>query len=575
MSLDALFLTFLTRELNEKLVGSRVDKIFMPSRDESVFVMRGRERHKLLINVSTNSPRLSLTDSDPENPKIPPAFCMLLRKHFSGGRVERVYMPDFERCIRFDFECKNDFFEPVQKSMVLELTGRSANMILLDSDDRIIDAMRKLDLSSGSGRCILPTARYTPPPAQAGKTPILDITDVSVFFENPELTLERAIMNGACGMSPLVAREIAYRAALGSEKRVKTLGKSDMDRLRIEIEKIKDMCRTGECKTVIIKDREGKPIDFCFMPVSQYGDYGTCTECVSPSAAIEMFFGEGTRKARLEQKTGDLSKLILRTSARITKRVALREKELENAGRADHYRICGELINANLYRMKNGQTALVTENYFDGCREIKIPLSPALSPVQNAQQYFKKYTKARNSADILRDLIAKDREELSYLDSVFLAVCDCENATEAEEIRRELVSGGYIRRRAAKYAEKESRPREFEKDGFTIYVGKNNTQNDYVTVKLSRKNDIWLHTKNVHSSHVLISCKGKTPPDSVIEYAAGLCAYYSKAREDTKVEVDYCPVQNVKKPVGARPGMAVYDVYNTVVVQPLKEEKNA
>ena len=567
MSLDACFLTFLTYELESKLAGARVDKIFMPSRDESIFVMRGKEKYRLLINVSTNAPRLSLTESEPENPKIPPAFCMLLRKHFSGGRLMRVYMPSFERCIRFDFECKNDFFEPVTKSLVIELMGRSANMILLDGE-KIIDAVRKLDLSSASGRCILPTATYTLPPSQEGKTPLDKVKDVSAVFENPELTLEKGIMNSICGISPLVARELAYKSANGSEKRIKTLGKSDADRLMRGIEEIQALCEGRVCSPVIIKDNTGKPVDFCFMPVTQYGEYCECIPCESPSAAIEAFFGDGTRKARLEQMTGDLSKLILRTVSRIQKRVSLREKELENSARAEHYRVCGELINANLYRMTNGQTALVTENYFDECKEIKIPLSPALSPAQNAQAYFKKYTKAKNSADILKELIEKDRAELVYLDSVFMALCDCENATEAEEIRRELVSGGYIRRRASKYAEKESKPRQFEKDGFVIHIGKNNTQNDFVTVKLSRKNDIWLHTKNVHSSHVLISCKGTIPPDSVIEYAAQLCAYYSKARADKKVEVDYCPVQNVKKPTGARPGMVVYDNYNTVIVEP-------
>ncbi len=569
MSLDACFLTFLTRELSDKLTGARVDKIYMPSRDESVFVLRSKEKYKLLINVSTNSPRLSLTDSDPENPKVPPAFCMLLRKHFSGGRVTHVYMPNFERCIRFDFECKNDFYETVQKSIIIELMGRSANMILLEGE-KIIDAVRKSDLTSASGRCILPSARYTPAPAQEGKIPILSINNTDKIFENPELTLERAIQNNLCGMSPLVARELAYKSALGSEKRIRTLGKSDKDRLVSEIDRIKNMCNSGECSPVIVKDKNGKLVDFCFMPVVQYGDFCECISCQSPSDTIEAFFGEGTKKARLEQKTGDLSKLILRTSARISRTRAVREKELKNAAKAEHYRICGELINANLYRMQNGQTSLLTENYFDECKEIKIPLRADLSPAQNAQAYFKKYTKAKNSASILRELIEKDKAEISYLDSVFMALCDCETSAEADEIRKELVNGGYIRRRLQKGTEKASAPRIFEKDGFTIYIGKNNLQNDYVTVKLSRKNDIWLHTKSVHSSHVLISCKGDTPPNNVIEYAAELCAYYSKAREDTKVEVDFCPVQNVKKPNGAKPGMVIYENYQTIVVEPMK-----
>lgn len=575
MSLDACFLTFLTRELDTKLSGLRVDKIFMPSRDETVFSLRGYEKYRLLINASTNSPRICITEDEFENPAVPPVFCMVMRKHFTGAKVKRVYMPDFERAIFIELECKNDFYETVTKTVAVELMGRSANMMLLDEDFKIIDAIRRVDLSESSGRCILPSAQYTPMPKQTEKKPLLQLCDTDDIFKNPELTLDKAIMDNVSGISPIVARELAYRACPAPDMRVRQLGRGDADRLLALVDGIKSNIETGECTPVVIKRRDnGKPVDFCFTQITQYGDFCESVVYDSPSKAVEAFFGEGAKKVRFEQKTKDLSQIISRLSSRITRTCAVRKKELKNSENAEKYRVYGELINANLYRMQNGMTKLVCQNYYDDCKEVSIPLRADKSPAANAQLYFKKYTKAKNSAQILTELIEKDMAELDYLDSVFLALCDCESVADADGIREELINGGYLKRiRKSARVEKPSQPREFVYDGFKILVGKNNIQNDKITVKLSRKNDIWLHTKSVHSSHVLICAHGQDVPDNVTEYAARLCAYYSKAKNDKKVEVDYCPVQNVKKPVGGRPGMVVYDVYSTVVVTPMSEEE--
>lgn len=574
MSLDSCFLSFLTRQLNTELASSRVDKIYMPSRDEIVFAMRGASKKKLLISASTNSPRLCITEGEYENPALAPTFCMVLRKHFLSARLKRVYMPRFERVAVFEFECKNDFFEPVQKEIVVELMGRSANMILTE-DGRIIDAIRRVDLSQTSGRCILPSAKYVFPASQEGKVPFDEFSDPAPVFSNPELTLEKALMENVSGISPVVSRELAYRAAGRSEMRIKQLGKSDSDRLMEQVRIIQKSLEDGECSPCIVtRNDTGKSVDFCFMSLLQYGDFCNLKFFETPSQTVEGFFMESAKKARFEQKTKDLYQFLNRTSARITRTMEVRKKELRDSEKAEQYRLCGELINANLYRMEKGETKLVCENYYDDCKQMTIPLKAELTPSQNAAAYFKKYTKAKNSAKVLCDLIEKDKEELSYLDSVFLSLCDCESVSDAAEIRKELEEGGYLRRRSRiKQAEKPSKPRQFEKDGFLILVGRNNIQNDFVTVRLSRKNDIWLHTKNIHSSHVLISCGGVTPPPSVIEYAARLCAYYSSAKGDLKVEVDYCPVQNVRKPNGAKRGMVVYDGYETLVVNPMSEEE--
>jgi len=470
-----------------------------------------------------------------------------------------------------DFECKNDFFEPVQKSVVIELMGRSSNMILLDDAGRIIDAVRRADLSNG--RCILPSAKFEPAPVQSGKRPFIEDFDVNALISNPELTLERAIMSYFCGISPLNAREIAYLSTGVSERLCTDLSLSDKNRLCDVIDKIRADIKTNICiPTLVTQANNGKLVDFSFMPIRQYAGFCNTTTFETPSEVVEAFFEDSAKKARFEQKTKDLSQLLTRLSSRVMRTKAVREKELADSQKAEQYRIFGELINANLYRMENGMSKLETENYFDDCKPVTVPLKVALSPSANAQVYFKKYTKAKNSAGILKRLIAQDEAELKYIESVFLSLCDCETVAQAEEIRTELITGGYMKKGAkSRVLSKVSAPKSLEFEGFSILVGKNNMQNDLVTVKLSRKDDIWLHTKSIHSSHVLIQCRGAQPPDTVIEYAAGLCAHYSKGKNDKKVEVDYCPVQNVKKPSGAKPGMVVYDNYRTVVVEPAQE----
>lgn len=574
MSLDACFLTFLTKQLNSELAGSRVDKIYMPSKDETVFALRGNSKHKLLISASTNAPRICIGEGEYENPSVPPTFCMVLRKHFTSARLKRVYMPSLERCIVFDFECKNDFFEPVSKEIVVELMGRSANMILT-SQGIIIDAIRRVDLSGDCGRCILPSAKYEFPKPQEGKTPFDEVLNADAIFENPELTLESAIMAKVSGISPIVARELAYRASGRSDMRIRQLGTGDKERLEALIFQYQSDIKEGICNPcIVIRKDNSKLVDFCFTDITQYGDFCEIKSVSSPSEAVFGFFESAARKARFEQKTKDLSQFISRTYNRISKTMEVRKKELADSEKAEKFRLYGELVNANLYRIEKGQTFVNCENYYDDCKEVKIPLKAELTPSKNAEAYFKKYTKAKNSKKVLTELIKKDKEELSYLDSVFMALCECESANDANEIRKELEREGYLRRRAkVKMSEKPTKPRQFEKDGFLILAGRNNLQNDLVTVKLSRKNDIWLHTKNVHSSHVIICCMGKNPPPSVIEFAAKICAYYSMAKNDLKTEVDFCPVQNVRKPNGAKAGMVVYDGYETVVVNPFTEEQ--
>ncbi len=572
MALDACFLTGLVRELNSQMVGARVEKIYQPGRDELLLHLRlpaGKAR--LLFSCTPNNARLTCTEKEAENPAQPPLFCMVLRKHLSGARLERIWMPAFERVVFVAFTGKNDFFEPVTKYLVLELLGRSANLILLDEQQKIIEAIRHLDLTAAGGRQVLPGLRYEPVPPQEKKLfseagpedlPALTVTDKPLW---------KAIMDYYSGLSPIVARELAFIATGRIDPPADSLRPHQKETLGNQLFFVVSAFSKDQTTPTAVREKNsGRWVDFSFMPILQYG--ASCDTVSYPDrvSLLEDYFEKSAAEARLKQKSRDVEQLLTRTMARIERTMHVREKELEEGKKADEYRIFGELLQANLHRVRTGMREITVENYYDQCALLTIPLRPDKNPQQNAQLYFKKYSKGKTSTRVVRELIDKDREDLSYLESVYLALGESETAADLDQIREELTRTGFCKsRRKNTRAEATSKPRRFiSSDGFPILVGRNNMQNDLLTVKLSRKEDLWLHTKGVHSAHVLVQRGGGTIDDQTILEAAAICAYYSKAKEAAKVEVDYCPVSHVKKPAGARPGMVVYEGYFSVTVAP-------
>ena len=576
MALDAAFLTFLQKELNDTLAGAVTDKIYQPARDEIFLRFRGEGKHTLILSCAPGTARAHLTAASPENPKVPPAFCMVLRKHLTGARLERVYCPAFERVLFLEFDAKNEFFEPVRKILLLEILGRTANIILTDGDGRIIDAIRRTDLSTANARHVLPGLTYEMP-SPRGKIPFIDASPDDPLWDRPADTeLWAALMEVYSGISPIAAREICFRSVYATDKRLGDLSAPQRERVTADVLATVAALKEGDWRGVMLRRRsDGKMIDFSFTPVRQYG--ASCHEIPQPSpcALLEEFYTKEANERRLRRRSDDLVNFLSRTSARIRRTRGVRQKELENSKNAEQYRMMGEIVRAHLGDIRKGDRKLTAQNFFDpALRDITVPLAPDKTPVQNAETYFKKYKKAKKGALIIERLIRNDDAELEYLDSVFVALCDAENMEDIEEIRRELITGGYLKPRGKK-GEKTvgaSKPRRFvTDDGYTVLVGKNNLQNDYITVRLSRKNDIWMHTKQVHGSHTLLVTGGRPLsdiPDRTLLQAASLCAFYSKAKNDGKVDVDYCPVGHVKKPAGARPGMVVYDGYYTVTVVP-------
>ena len=557
MALDACYLTYLTREMNRTLQGARVEKVYQPGKDELLLNLRAPGvKTKLLFCCTPSCARMTLTERDAENPAQPPLFCMVLRKHLIGARLERVYMPQFERAVFVEFLGKNDFFEPVKKILIFELLGRSSNLVLMEESGRIIECLRHVDITAG--RQMLPGLNYEPVVPQDKKPFILADAEDLTAITATDKPLWNAVMDCYSGISPIVARELAFQSAGRIDSPANGLTPNQRSALADVLARVAEDLREDRCVPTAVRElATGKWIDFSFFPIDQYGSAAETLSYPSPVALIEEYFEKSAEDVRLKQKTRDVELLLSRTSARIERTMRVREKELEEGKKAEHYRICGELLQANLHKAQTGMTQVTVENYYDNCAPFTIPLRPDKTPQQNAQLYFKKYNKAKTSARVVAELIRKDREDLFYLDSVFMALCDCENSADVDMIREELIRTGFSKNRRKNNGRSSapSKPRKFlSSSGLTILVGRNNVQNDQLTVKLSRKDDFWLHTKNIHSSHVLIQSGGKEIDDEAILEAASICAYFSKGKNAPKVEVDYCPVSHVKKPAGARPG---------------------
>jgi len=571
MALDACFLTYLTREINDTVTDARIEKVYQPGKDEIVLNLRAPDlRIKLLFCCTPNCARITLTGGETENPAQPPLFCMVLRKHLIGAKILRVYMPQFERAVFIELLGKNDFFEPVKKYLIFELLGRSSNLVLMDENQKIIECIRHVDITAG--RQMLPGLKYEPVVPQ-DKKPFIeaDAADLPAVTATDK-PLWNAVMDQYSGISPIVARELAFRSAGRIDAPANGLTPNQRAALEtILTESAENLRKNRSAPTAVRETASGKWLDFSFMPIGQYGPSAEALSYPSAVELIEDYFEKSAEDVRLKQKTRDVEQLLTRTSARIERTMRVRQKELEDGKKADHYRISGELLQANLHLCKTGMTQVTVENYYDNCAPFTIPLRPDRTPQQNAQLYFKRYSKAKTSARVVAELIQKDQEDLSYLDSVFMALCDCESSADVDMIREELIRTGFSKNRRKNNGRSStpSKPRKFlSSSGLTILVGRNNVQNDQLTVKLSRKDDLWLHTKNIHSSHVLIQSGGKEIDDEAILEAASICAYFSKGKEAPKVEVDYCPVSHVKKPAGARPGMVVYDNYWSVLVEP-------
>ena len=571
MAFDAFFLTAVLDEIREKTRDARVDKIHQPSRDTVILQLKCREgREKLLFAPNPAAPRLHLTTASPENPAEPPMFCMLLRKHLLGARLTAVTQPAMERCAAFSFDCIDEMGDHVEKRLVAELMGRTCNLYLLGPDGRIIDCLRRVGLDESSKRPALPGLHYQMPEPMAKQDPMGMVHEDYVnLLEVPgaDLLADR-LMDCLGGLSPLVCREAALFAAGATDARVDTADAEAVgEKLYLFFTE-----HLHHPAPYYYAQADGTPKQFAFCPIREYG---ACLRAESFTALLDSFYITRDRKDAMRQKSAAVRKTVSNLCQRLQRKLAVQEKELAATYDRERLRQLGDILTANIHRITKGQTKVEVEDFYDeNMSRIEIPLSPILSPQQNAAKFYKDYTRMKNAEKELTRQIELGGQELAYLQSVLEELNRAETEAELEEIRLELQSGGYLRAESGKKRMKQSKlaPMRFEStDGYPIYVGRNNRQNDELTFRLARKDDIWLHAQKVHGSHVIISCGGTTPPDDTVTQAAQLAAYYAETAGGQNIPVDVTSVKQVKKLPGAKPGMVIYHTYRTVIANPYKQ----
>ena len=576
MPLDGITINLLKQELSQYIIGSRIEKIHQPSKDELVFHLRSREgAYRLLISASANSPRLHLTTRAPENPATPPMLCMLFRKHLTGAAITDIRQLGLDRVVFIDLAGTNEIGDAVSFTLCVEIMAKHSNIILINSDGTIVDAVKRVDFTQSSVRQILPTFRYEYPPRQNKLN--LTETDVDVAVSAIKncvgKRLSGAILETLEGVSPLISREIAAFSC-GGDIGTAEMNKIFEQRLEKKLTEIKNSLLSGKASPTMLMRENVKPYDFTFMDITQYGFTVTARPFESFSELLDDFYYEKDRFERTRQRSQSLLKLLNNAAARAARKLQSRQAELEACADRDTLRINAELILANQYRLEKGSLFYDLENFYNNNEPIRIAADPALSPAANAQKYFKEYRKAKVAESMLGELIEQSEQELSYLESVIDSVNRADGYTELAEIRNELYEQGYLKRAKNDKTKKAKPmpPMEYvSDDGYTILVGRNNVQNDLLTFKTAAKDDSWFHTQKIPGSHVVVIGNGDIIPELTCRQAAILAAYHSGGRESSQVAVDYTEVRSLKKPTGAKPGKVIYHTYNTMWVTPDRE----
>lgn len=570
MAFDGLTIYALTHEFKEKLIGGRIDKIHQPERDEITITVRCyKETYKLLLCANPSFPRVHFTNVNKDNPSSPPMFCMLLRKHIAGGKIIDVCQDDFERIVKFKIESYDELGDLSTKTLIIEIMGKHSNIILINQEGKIIDSIFHIDLTVSSVRQVLPGMMYENPPCQ-DKVNLLNLTfdEIKDKFTVCEIPFNKQIMDSFTGISPLIAREIVYRA----------FGDVDTMPSKENIENISNECflfaksiKENKFEYVILYDDE-KYRDFASTDITQYENVLKKETFLNINECIEEFYIKKATWQSIKQKTGDLTKIVSTNLDRCLRKKQLEEEILEKSKKREIYKIKGDLITANIYRIEKGASQIEVENFYDNNEIIKIELQTDISPSKNAQKYYSKYNKAKTAEEETIKQKELNEKEIEYLKSVLEALNNVETKDDILQIRDELTDEGYLKKHFQKKGKKKDtlpKPAAFiSSDGFEIFAGKNNKQNDYVTLKLARSSDLWFHTKNIHGSHVIVKTNGNDVPISTIEEAAMIAAYYSKGKNGANISVDYTLIKNVRKPSGAKLGMVIYDNNKTCIVTP-------
>lgn len=578
MAFDGITVSAIKAEIENKILGGRIDKVYQPEKDEIILGIRSMgQAYKLLLTSNASNPKFHFTQTNPNNPMTPPLFCMVMRKHLQSGKIIKIEQPDFDRILNIYVESLNELGDYSVKKLVLEIMGRHSNIILTDENNTILDCIKHIGHDTSSVREVLPGREYTLPPSQ-GKINTLDLDDNNfkkVLEDNPSFEIQSVIYKNYTGISPIAASEICYRANVNGSTPVEALTDIQKEVVFNKFAQLVEDIKANRFYPESITNEKGKTIDFSPIEMTQFNGLDI-KKYTSISELIESFYANRDFAYRIGQKTQDLRKLINQNIERCIRKKDIQMQTLRSIKNRDELRLKGELLTANIYSIKKGMTTVELPNYYSENQElIAIELDSNKTPSENAQKYYKAYNKAKRTFEALKDQIKSNDEELAYLESVLTSVNNCTDEQDVKEIRRELREEGYVKKvkNQKDKSKKHSVPLHFiSQDGFDIYVGKNNIQNDELTLKFARPRDIWMHTKNIPGSHVIIVSNGQTIPDTTLNEGAMLSAFYSKAKNSSKVPVDYTEKKNVKKPNGSKPGFVIYETNKTAYITTSEEE---
>lgn len=575
MAFDGIFLNSIKDDLYKKLIGGRIDKIFQPYDDEIIIGVRnGGENYKLLITKTSSCPRIQLTALTRKNPEQPPMFCMLLRKHLVGSYIRNIEQIDFDRIIEITFECKDELQTTVNKSLIIEIMGKHSNIIFINTDTKIIiDSIKRVAENISSVRQVYPKLKYILPPAQLKTNPMKVNKDEfynSLNATNDGIKIYDFIYKTFTGMSPFISKEICYNSNLNESLYIGELNEYSKESFWMAFDKIVNKIKNKDYSFNIFMDKELKIYDFYCI------DLNNLSPCEkqnfsNPNDLLDTYYYEMDNKNKINQKISNLTKSITTKLERTKKKVEKQHTELLNAENRDKYKIYGELILANLFKIPENNKLIATNYYDVEQKEITIPLDPKLNLSQNSQKFFKRYNKLKKAEDELQKMISIAQDEIKYLENILFSIEQCETTEDLNDIYIELINEGFMKKKKTVKKAKEYKPEiltYISSQGHEMMVGKNNLQNDMLTFKIAKKEDYWFHSKNIPGSHVIIRTNGDELSDEEYVEAASLAAYYSKAKNSSSVEVDYTKKSNVKKPANAKPGFVIYDTNYSILVEP-------
>ena len=560
MAFDGIVISNIVKEMNERLLNGRIYKIAQPENDELIITVKNnKEQYKLLLSASASLPLLYFTSETKPNPMTAPNFCMLLRKHLNNGRIIRIYQPDFERNVHIDVEHLNEMGDLCTHTLIIELMGKHSNIIFINSNNMIIDSIKHVSNQMSSVREVLPGREYFVPDASHKFNPITVTYDefCESVYSKP-MAIRKAIYSSLTGISPLIAEEICYNASIDSDTPANVLSDIEKQHLfnmfSILINEVKDGSYTPN---VIMKGNE--PVEFSSLSLNLYDDAYTVKNFNTVSELLEFYYASKNTITRIRQKSVDLRKIVQNALERNVKKYDLQLKQLKDTEKKDKYKVYGELITTYGYTVPEGSKNMTALNYYTG-EEITIPLDNTIPVMDNAKKYFDKYSKLKRTYEALSELIKETDAEIKHLESISNSLDIALSENDLTQIKEELTDYGYIKRKYnGKKTKITSKPFHYiSSDGFHIYVGKNNYQNEELTFKFANGGDWWFHAKDIPGSHVVVKTEGNELPDRTFEEAGKLAAYYSKGREQEKVEIDYTERKNVKKPAGSAPGFEIY-----------------